>query len=250
MTNGNLPGTLFFLLLLSLVAVSIFHYHFYGEGLRERKRQEANSAERAARAHARGWRYDGTHDGTVRYRIHGSGAAGLAWIIEFDCDHSSSAPQPKLHFRMPALAADRLEWQLVDAWRYRLWLCRASRAVFGGMLRLADAAIGPLWDHRRFIDEARDLGAGSDAFRQRFVLAGRVDATARLIDAETETLILNLPYFLPPPGRSEDRCLSAEQGCDGLRVTLDCDGPSFEVIEHLAQLGQALVARLAVGWQR
>lgn len=236
-------------LLFAFLVVYTLYSNLLGEGRRRREQQDRHTAERGRRAHALGWRLDETKDGDIRYRIHGVDAAGRAWRIEYDSDHSSSSSAPKLIFLMPALGARRLEWRLIDAAQHRLMHTGAGRAVIGGVLRLASVLGSTLQEHRDFAEQARDLQAGSVAFRRRFVLLGRRAAVARLLDRETENLILDWPAFQPSFSRA-DNCVSVEQGKAGLKATLACDGPSFEVIEHLARLGEALAARLAAGAQR
>jgi hypothetical protein len=195
-------------------------------------RQEAYGAARAHRAQARGWSYEYGRDGDLRYRILGTDPAGRLWSIEYDADHSSSAPAPKLHFRMPALGTGRLEWRLYDAgWR--------QPSGSGGLLQFAARFSATARDYRDFVGESGDLGAGSATFRKHFVLVGRPELTVPTIDDATECLILAWPPFQRRRGEP-DPPFTAERDAKGLHLSLTCDGPSFEVIEHLARLGEKL----------
>lgn len=238
-----------FIAIFLAIACGLVYWHLWGGGRREREMQKEQSAERGRRAQAHGWHYDKYPQGDIRYHLYGKDAAGHEWCIEYDSDHSSSGSVPKLHFRIGAHATPRLEWRVVDATQFRSASSSAGRALFGAVLRLASAFSAAAQDHRLFLEESRNLGAGSARFQARFTLVGRAVATRHLIDDGIEKLILDWPAFKPSRSRL-DKCFSAELGTEGLCVTLACDGPSFEVIEHLARLGQALAARLATGAQR
>ncbi len=98
-----------------------------------------------------------------------------------------------------------------------------------------------------FYDGAREIPAGTGAFRKRYVVVAAEDRWAGLINSEIERMILNWPAFKGATSRP-DNALSAGLEPDGLKVKLFVDAPSVAVIEHAIKLGQSLagetVARL------
>lgn len=223
------------------VAYSIW-WHRYGGGKLLLRKQEMEAERRVTRVRMNGWRYDGTHDGNIRYRIDGATQGGLDWKIEYDSDHSSSGSTPKLIFLVETLNAPAYEWQIFDRWGYDLFRQGAAKMLLGGVAKMLAAMSKSVALKTDFFYGAVELPAGSAAFCERFALIATDSRYADLIDADSERRILDWPAFKPSMSK-KDNCFSAGLEPEGLRVQLYVDGPSFEVIEHLARLGQMLADR-------
>lgn len=231
-----------FLLIVSLMVAAIGYgwwWNTRGGGKMERDRQEAESRRRAPRLQMNGWRYDGTHDRDICYRVYGTSPGGLKWKLEYDSDHSSSSSSPKLRFHVDTLTAAAHEWELMDRWSFDLSRNGVAGAVIGGITTIASALSRDVAKRRDFFLGAAARPVGSFALRDRFVIiadSARYDA---LIDPETEGRILNWPEFKGSMSKP-DNCLSAGLRPDGMEVKLYVDGPSVEVIEQVVRLGEAL----------
>lgn len=233
---------------IAVAIVGFFGFAFwwtrFGGGKVERERQERLDRERGPRVRAQGWRYDDHAEGDIRYRIHGATPRGLAWTIAYDSDHASSSSRPKLVFRVAALGQRPIAWQISDRKSFELVRSGVGRAIHGTVAVLLAGLSKSLAEQRDFMARARELPAGSRRFRERFVLCGTEPDAVHLIDAEVERMVLDWPDFEPSFTR-RDNCFSATLGGGGLEVRIACDGPSFDVIVHLARLGQHLAERAA-----
>lgn len=238
------------LILFPLLVAGFFGYAFwwtrFGGGRTERERQARFDRERGPRAHAQGWRYDNRAEGDIRYRIEGRTARGTPWTLAYDSDHASSSSRPALVFRTESPARGGHAWQITHRKAHELRRSAAGRAVTGTLVALLASLSRRLAQQREFMERAREVPAGSKPFRARFVLLATSADASRLIDSELERLILDWPQF-KPSFSERDACFSAFLGPRGLEARLACDGPSFEVIEHLARLGQRLADRALDG---
>ena len=214
--------------------------NLFGSGRTERERQEKLAAQRPGRARAKGWRFDGTHEGDIRYRIHGESPGRREWTMAYDSDHASSTPRPKLVFRAPHAGRGGMHWRLRSRKAHESMMGSAGRVMMGVMATMLAGRSSALAAHREFMERAREIPAGSSRFRQRFVLFGVDPSAATLIDAEIERLVLGWPRSAP----MTDDALNVTLHADRLELTLACEGPDFEVIEHLATLGESLLSRL------
>lgn len=238
----SILGPLFFILIAGLVAAFIGYawwWNQHGGGKEERERQELESRRRGPRLQMNGWRYDDTHEGDIRYRVHGTSPGGLAWTLEYDSDHSSSSSSPRLIFRVEALSCGDHEWNLMDRWSFDLTRKGVGGALVGGLSAIGGALSKAFARKREFYLNAAERPVGSAALRGRFVLIAESARYDNLIDAATESRILSWPEFKQSMSK-RDNCLSAELGPEGLDVKLYADGPSVEVIEQMVRLGEAL----------
>lgn len=215
----------------------------FGSGREARERQEKLAAQRPMRARAKGWRYDDTAEGDIRYRLHGTSPGGRAWTIAYDSDHSSSTSRPKLVFRAPHAGRDGIQWRLSSRRAYESLSGGAGRAILGALASVLARHSTTFAAHREFMQRAREIPAGSTRFRQRYVLYGVDSSAATLIDGDVERLVLAWPKFASGSANGDD-ALTLSLDADSLDATLACDGPTFEVIEHLAALGERLLDRL------
>jgi len=215
----------------------------FGSGREARERQEKLAAQRPMRARARGWRYDDTAEGDIRYRLHGTSPGGRAWTIAYDSDHSSSSSRPKLVFRAPHAGRGGTQWRVSSRRAYESLSSGAGRMILGAVASVLARHSAAFAAHRAFMERAREIPAGSTRFRQRYVLYGVDPSAATLIDGEVERLVLMWPK-LPPGAAIGDDALTLSLNADGLDATLACEGPTFEAIEQLAALGERLLDRL------
>lgn len=237
----SFPAFMFLLIVAIMVAALAYGWWWNtrGGGKLERDRQEAESRRRAPRMQMNGWRYDDTHDGDIRYRLHGTSPGGIKWTVEYDSDHSSSSSSPRLRFRVDGSTCEDHEWELMDRWAFDLSRKGVAGAVIGGIAAIGSALSRDMARKRDFFLGATARPLGSPALRERFVVIAASARYDALIDAETEARILRWPEFKPSMSKP-DNCLSAGLRPDGMEVKLYVDEPSVAVIEHLARLGEAL----------
>lgn len=235
-------GFLFWVLIVAVVLgafVYAWWWHQHGEGKAMRLRHEAEARKRGPRLHMNGWRYDDTRDGDVRYRVHGTSAGGLSWVVEYDSDHSSSSSSPKLRFQIESLGDDDYAWQIIDRWSFDLARRGVGGALVGGLAAIGGALSKRFAKKCDFWLSADERPVGTAALRERFVLIAESARYDSLIDGEIENRILVWPDFKPSMSKP-DNCLSAGLGPEGLEVKLYVDGPRVEVIEQVIRLGEAL----------
>jgi hypothetical protein len=201
------------------------------------ERRQLQAIELEHRAEARGWRYSGVRMGDTLYRMFGTTPEGQEWVLEYHLDHSGSTPDPKLHFKVPGLAVQRLEWRIAGASGRLLRSAAPVRAVIGAALRLSEAVGMDAEGKRSFFDEACDLGAHTALFRRSHVLLGRKREQSALLDAKLESLIVGWPW-MPHAGR-----LRAEHSVDGLVLVMRCEDPGIALMEHMVRIGSCLAAR-------
>ena len=240
----SFPAFMFLLIVAIMVAALAYGWWWNtrGGGKLARDRQEAESRRRAPRLQMNGWRYDGTHDGDIRYRVYSTTPGGLKWKLEYDSDHSSSSSSPKLRFLVDSLASVEHEWELMDRWSFDLSRKGVAGAFIGGIAAIGSALSRDVAKKRDFFLGADARPAGSAALRERFVLIAESARYDALIDPQTEARILTWPEFTQSLSK-RDNCLSAGLRPDGMEVKLYVDGPSVEVIEQLVRLGEALADR-------
>lgn len=193
--------------------------------------------ERELRARARGWIFVGQRQGDIAFQIHGEAPDGQHWRVEFDANHGSSTPQPALYFRVPGLAARRLEWRIVNAAAHRRRSNPVFRAAIGAGLRLQAALGVDVDDALGFLLQAREIAARSEWFRQSRVLLARDECWQHLLDDRLEWLLAGwdaLPLM---------RDFRAELSVEGLVLRLGCKDPGFELIERVVRVGEGLAMR-------
>jgi len=229
-----------------IVAIAYFAYWWnrHGGGKALREQEERRKRERAASAAARGWQYDPTINGDIHYRISGQLEDGRDWQMEYNADQSSSSSSPKLIFRVPSPAERGHAWVIHDRRTWSFMQKGGVRAVASGILKLAGAFSDEMRTRKEFFLNARILPAGSDVFREHFVLVSQDDKWTALVSSSIERQILHWPAFKQSM-TNRDNCFSAELTDAGLKVQLFADAPDFAVIEHMVRLGQALAARSA-----
>ncbi|MDX2220145.1 MAG: hypothetical protein SF172_14105 [Burkholderiales bacterium] len=231
-----------FLLIVSLMVAALGYVWWWntrGGGKLERDRQDAESRRRAPRLQMNGWRYNGTPDGDIRYRVYGTSPGGLKWKLEYDSDHSSSSSSPRLRLLVDSLTCAEHEWELMDRWSFDLSRKGVAGALIGGIAAIGSALSRDMAKKRDFFLGAEPRPVGSFALRERFVVVAASSRYDALIDAETEGRILNWPEFKGSMSKP-DNCLSAGLRPNGMEVKLYVDGPSVEVIEQVVRLGEAL----------
>lgn len=208
----------------------------------ERKRADEESRTRAVRGERRGWRYDPTPQGDIRYRFYGTTAGGSDWALEYDSDHSSSSSSPKLVFRVSMVATGEHAWAIFDRGAYDLVRSGVGKVVIGGLASLISLASDRMAKKRDFFYAASEVDTGISEWKKRYVLLAHAGQFKTLVDRSTARRILQWPAFKPSMSR-RDNCFGA--GCDpqGVEVHLYADGPSFEVIEHLVSIGETLADR-------
>lgn len=202
-------------------------------------------AARERRARDLGWRYDGTHDGDIRYRMFGTSPAGLAWELKFDSDHSSSSSQPKLVWTAASLKGEGIEFHLGSRKTFEV----LTGATLKKLTSFANSLFGrfsvSVEDYDDFVQNARVAQGGSTRFRSRFVVATRRrEHTLELLDARLEALLLDWPAPMPKRFAPEqDVCAWLDR--NGLRVECRIDDPPMPVCEQVVRLGECLADRLA-----
>ena len=214
-------------------------WELHGGGKTSREKEARRKVARGASARARGWRYDGTVDGNIGFRISGETPGGTTWTIHYDSDHSSSSSTAKLVFNAQTLSSATYVWTIHDKKTYDITQKRVVRAIIGGISKLVGVFSDSLKLKRDFYLKAGVLAAGSREFRERYVLAATDSRWTALIDTEIERQFLNWPKFKQTMSL-RDNCVCAELAPQGLRVLLYADAPEFDVIEHMAKLGQML----------
>jgi hypothetical protein len=250
MGGGAMPENVAFLImtLLVLAFVAFFGYFFwwyrFGEGKRQRETAEKLQRERGALVRARGWRYDDKADRDIRYRIHGRTEGGVAWQIHYDSDLSSSSSSPKLIFTADSFASRGYVWAICDRKTFDVVSSKMVRGVIGGIVAAVSLFSDKAAASSEFFSNAKDLDAGSRTFREHFVLLAQDGRWKPLIDGEIERGVLNWPAFKQSMSM-RDNCFSASLESQGLVVKLYADTPSFEVISHMAKLGQSLAEKTA-----
>lgn len=212
--------------------------------------EEAVRRTREQRARALGWRYDGTHDGDIRYRMFGTSPGGLAWELKFDSDHSSSSSQPKLVWTAASLKGDGTVFHLGSRKVFEVLTGATLKKLASFASSLFGQFSASVEDYNEFVQAARPAQGGSTRFRSRFVVAARPgELPADLIDGELERLILAWPAPMPRRFAPEqDVCAWLDRR--GLRVECRIDGPSMRVCEQVVRLGERLGDRLAGGRSR
>jgi len=202
-------------------------------------------AARERRARDLGWRYDGTKDGDIRYRMFGTSPGGVAWELAYDSDHSSSSSQPKLVWTAATLKGEGLELHVGGRRQFEVLtgatlkkLTWFASELFGRFSVLVE-------DYNAFVQAARQAPGGSARFRQRFVVAAKdPQLAADMVDSQLERLILDWPPAMPKRFNPE-QSVSAWLGREGLRVECRIDDPAMSVCEQLVRLGDCLADRLA-----
>lgn len=229
--------------LIASIIIAVLGYgwwwHRHGGGKAAREQEAAESRRRGPRLQMHGWRYDPTHDGDIRYRVNGTSPGGIAWTVEYDCDHSSSSSSPRLTFIAPELAAEEDEWVLMDRWSFDISRKGVGGAMIGGVSALGVVFSKVFARRRDFYLNASERPVGTPALRERFVVIAESSLYDALIDADAEARILVWPPFKQSMSRL-DNCLSAGCGEKGVQVKLYVDGPSVDVIEQVVRLGEAL----------
>ena len=232
-------GFFAFVGIMALVLGYAWWWNAHGGGKIAREREDEESRRRGPRLKLNGWEYDPTHEGDIRYRVHGTTAGGFPWRLDYDSDHSSSSSSPRLIFRVESLKANDIEWYLIDRWAYDLATKGVSGAFIGGLASIAIAMSKALAAKTEFFRSARTRATGSAAFRERFALIADTVAHDSMVTPEIEKLILQWPEYRASLTKP-DNCLSARLDQTGLEVKLHVDGPSVAVIEQLVKLGSLL----------
>lgn len=216
----------------------------HGGGKTRREQEEKRKAARAASIRARGWKYDGTIDGNIHYRISATTENGRTWKMFYDSDHSSSSSSPKLVFSAPLTVKDGYAWFIHDRKTWEIMQKTGVRVLVGGLAKLAGAFSDGVKAKGDFYLDAQPIPAGSAEFRQRYVLVGQDVRWASLIEPEIERRMLEWPDFKQSMSM-RDNCFSAELGPEGLSIKLYADAPDLAVIDHMARLGQQMLEKAA-----
>lgn len=232
---------LFLFILVPMVALVAYLWwsNNHGDGKRERDRLGAEARRRGPRLQMHGWRYEVPSEGSARYRVKGSTASGMDWTLDYDPDHSSSSPSPRLTYRVASLKGDDYQWELVDRWGFELIRKGISGKLISGLAAIGSALSEDMARKRDFFLGAAERPAGSAALRERYVLIAQSARFDALIDSESESRILHWPDFKPAMSRV-DNCLSAGLRPEGLEVKLYVHDPEIAVIEQVVNLGQQL----------
>lgn len=238
MTSALPAFTLFAVAIVVLIGLAIWSATSRA-AVAERKRAEEESRQRAARAARRDWRYDATPQGDIRYRLHGTTPGGCDWSLEYDSDHSSSSSSPRLVFRAPRAGNGERAWAISDRGAHDMVRQGIGKVVIGGLAKLISLASNDMRDKRDFFFAAAEVETGIAEWQQRYVLIAQPGRFKRLVDRALARRILQWPAFKPTMSK-KDNCFGAEAGPRGVQAHLYADGPSFEVIEHLVRIGEAL----------
>ena len=218
----------------------------YNTRRNEQERRQQPVRERRARE--LGWRYDGTPDGDIRYRFEGYTADSLRWTMKFDSDAGSSSSTPKLLWQTSGLKSQRIELMLGSRSYVEGLTSGAGRKVIGAANFVLGRLVGgSLQDMGEFVAAAKVVSSGRGA-AEGFAVASRDGALARrlLHDPELSRLLTSWPREMPK-GFVPARSVSAQLDREGLKLTVNIDGPPMAVCEHLAKLGEALAVRLRDG---
>lgn len=231
-----------FVLIVAIMAgllVYLWWWNAHGDGKRERDRVQAESRRRGPRLQMLGWRYEASNQGRSGYRVRGITKSGLDWTLDYDPDHSSSSPSPRLTYRVASLKGDDYQWEMVDRWGFELIRKGISGKLISGLAAIGSALSEDMARKRDFFLGAAERPAGSAALRERYVLIAQSARFDALIDSESESRILHWPDFKPAMSRV-DNCLSAGLRPEGLEVKLYVHDPEIAVIEQVVNLGQQL----------
>lgn len=234
-----------FILFLAVIAGLIGYgwwWHNHGDGKRQREREAAAQAARAASVRARGWSYTEEATGDIKYRIHGKTEEGAAWEVFYDSDHRSSSSRPKLVFICESLRVAEDVWHINDRKSFDLMQKRVVKMLFTGVAKLVSALHDDTARKTRFFEKATAQPAGSQAFQARFVVVATDSRWKGLVTGEIERAILTWPAMTTSM-TWPDNAFSANLDAKGLRVQLQADAPSLDVITQMIHLGQALAGQ-------
>jgi hypothetical protein len=203
------------------------------------------AAQRERRARELGWRYDGAHRGDIRYRFSGTTSQRQAWELRFDSDHSSSSSTPKLIWEAAGLRADRVEFEMSSNRQCQSMQNPTAQKMAAGAARLAGAmgskSMGGVFE---FMKDAKLQTVGSSALRSHWAVVARsARDVARLLDDETETLLLNWPRTVEPKFDPFQN-VTVRRDTKGLRIECHYDSTDMPLCEHLVKLGLAMAQRV------
>jgi hypothetical protein len=208
--------------------------------------EKTNAVVRESRARALGWRYDPTHDGDVRYRFAGSTAQAHIWELRYDSDASSSSSTPKLIWEIASLRVMQTSFEISQGKAFELMQGSGARKVTSVAASIAWAVgSATAQDVISFYRDAKVQQLGSVSFRNKWkVMARNLADVSRLLDAETEDLLLNWPKTVE---RQFDPLGSVvvTRGPQGLRIECRYDATDMPLFGHIVKLGEAIAARVS-----
>jgi hypothetical protein len=193
----------------------------------------AAARQRARRASQRGWAYDETTAGDTVFTLRGE-EEGVKWKVRYRADPMRPDACPTLSWATTSVQGSVTELRVIGRARYE----RGSAVAEPVIEKLSSPReIALAQAHAEFVERTKPAKAGSDAFRERFVVLARNRRLARaLVDDKFESLLLRWGRVSPPP---ED-VLSIWVDWQGLRIDVDAPWTGMREIEHLVALGLAL----------
>jgi hypothetical protein len=190
---------------------------------------------------AKGWRLEPIPESTIRYQIHGTSDAGIAWILHYDSDAGSTNAYPMVVWRAVDLKAPRTEF-----WSSSAENVRRMTVGMGGM---ATKIAGLVAASLRGASEAGDMLSEGKlhvprdaALRETFVVVCQDPARcARIFNDEVERRVLAFPTESHPPIGAKNMP-ATRFDANGLEVSIGNRDGEMAAIQYVVAIGEAIAA--------
>jgi len=207
------------------------------------RRASAAREELADRATSHGWRYVRSREASEgSFHIEGASRAGAAWTIT-SWSISSDSRHSRVEFLMPSGGSTSANFAIGSAKQLAMLPQFAAfteqHPLAASLITKVGSRVGGLL---AIVSEGVAEPLGSLEFQRTFgAIRSRDGAMPVRMTPELEALFLSWPEAITDPGSA----VTAWRDGLGLHVSvISPAGPPFEVIEHLAALGEALGASL------
>lgn len=203
------------------------------------RRAASAREELADRASSHGWRYVRSREASKGdFHIEGASRRSAEWTIT-SWSISSDSRHDRVEFRMPSSGSPGANFaigsakQLATLPQFTAFTEQHPRAA--SLIARLGSRVGGLL---AIVSEGVAEPLGSLEFQRTFgAMRSRDGAMPVRMTPELETLFLSWPEGITDPGST----VTAWRDALGLHVSvISASGPAFEVIEHLAALGEAL----------
>lgn len=208
------------------------------------RRAASTREELVDRVASHGWRYVVSHEErTGRFHVEGTSRAGAAWTVT--CwSVSSDSRHDRVEFLMPPNGPAGAGFAIGSAKQLAMLPQFAAfteqHPLAASLIAKAGSRVGGLL---AIVSEGVAEPLGSPEFQRTFgAIRSREGVLPVRMTRELESLFLSWPETITDPGST----VTAWRDPLGLHVAVIAPaGPPFEIIEHLAELGEALGASLS-----